>query len=242
MESISNKSEIEITTSTNSNSSISNKKNKSVHFSKVLLNPKNEIIINNMMRKYSYEPKIYIKNFVPVLRPKKESKIIPSKLTLYPKRKITLTISEPSSDKEDNISDNEELNLSNSFVNSVISDSSSDEDKNEINHARKNLTKIRKYSSLRNKSKENIKAIKTDKINLNNDENINIEKKEYNNLTIKKLDYNIKNYISKKSYVILSSLQKEENITVDNQKRNRINSFSILETLQNKLKLEKKFI
>ena len=109
-------------------------------------------LINNLTRKYSYDPKIYIKNFVPVLRPKeKDSNLIPTKLMLGCKKRNSSTISNPSSfdDEDEEDMDKEEMNnLSNSFVNSVESDSSSNSennDNNEINNARKSLTKIRKY-------------------------------------------------------------------------------------------------
>ena len=213
-----------------------NKKNKSEQLSKTLLNNymQYNLLIDNPMRKYSYEPKIYIKNFVPVIRPKITQKLIPTKLILNSKKNSS-TLSQPSSDEENDIS-NEDLNSSNSFVNSVISDSSSDNniDDNEINNVRKNFTKIRKYSIYRNRSKKNIKIKDTNDFNLNNNNsNIKKEKSESDEKDIKKT------YISKKSYVILSSLQKNENIKIEKKPRNRINSFSILETLQNNLKIEK---
>ena len=208
------------------------------------LSEKNKDLLNNLMRKYSYEPQIYIKNFVPVLRPmENDKKLIPSKLNLNCQKRNSSTLSNPSS-KDENDINNEELNLSNSFVNSVISDSSSDSEnnENEINNARKNFSKIRKYSLYRNHSKKNIKNKKTGKISLDMDENansdLNNDRKESND-SYEKIKFKM---LPKKSCVILSCLTgKQNNIFNKHQikQRNRINSCSILETLQNKLKLDK---
>ena len=208
------------------------------------LSEQNKDLINNLMRKYSYDPKLYIKNFVPVLRPmENDKKIIPSKLNLNCQKRNSTTLSNPSSIDENDIN-NEELNLSNSFVNSVISDSSSDSENNdnEINNARKNFTKIRKYSFYRNHSKKNIKNKKTGKISLDMEEktnsDINNDRKESND-SYEKIKLNL---MPKKSCVILSCLTKKQNNIFNKhqiKQRNRINSCSILETLQNKLKLDK---
>ena len=85
---------------------------------------------------------------------------------------------EPKNDSSSSLSlafcENEELNLSNSFVNSVISNSPTDSDNNdnEINNVRKNFTRIRKYSLQRNLSKKNIQNKKTGKISLDMGEKI----------------------------------------------------------------------
>lgn len=208
------------------------------------LSEQNKDLINNLMRKYSYDPKLYIKNFVPVLRPmENDKKIIPSKLNLNCKKRNSSTPQNPSS-KDENETSNEESNPSNSFVNSVISDSSSDSDNNdnEINNARKNFTKIRKYSLYRNHSKKNIKNKKTGKISLDMEEktnsDLNNDRKESND-SYEKIKLNL---MPKKSCVIFSCLKKKENNIFNKhqiKQRNRINSCSILETLQNKLKLDK---
>ena len=208
------------------------------------LSEQNKDLINNLMRKYSYDPKLYIKNFVPVLRPmENDKKIIPSKLNLNCQKRNSTTLSNPSSIDENDIN-NEELNLSNSFVNSVISDSSSDSENNdnEINNARKNFSKIRKYSLYRNHSKKNIKNKKPGKISLDMDEktdsDLNNDRKESND-SYEKIKFKM---LPKKSCVILSSLTKKQNNIFNKhqiKQRNRINSCSILETLQNKLKLDK---
>ena len=209
-------------------------------------------LINNLTRKYSYDPKIYIKNFVPVLRPKeKDSNLIPTKLMLGCKKRNSSTISNPSSfeDEDEEDMDKEEMNnLSNSFVNSVESDSSSNSennDNNEINNARKSLTKIRKYSIIRKNSKKNI-ASKNLKINFDKQKNEKEESDSFLTNSIKELDNSLENNKlcskAKKSFNIQSSLEKNEMILSNNlqhKKRDRINSFSILETLQNKLKLDK---
>ena len=215
----------------------------------LFISKEKEELINNLMRKYSYDPKLYIKNFVPVLRPKEnDTNLIPSKLILNIRKRKTTALSNPSSsDNENNTSsENEELNLSNSFVNSVISDSSSEEDDDEIQiqRKRKNFTRIRKSSIYRNISKKNLKRRKTGKISLdlNLDDKIKSDYDLYNN---KKESYdsfeNIKKYTTpKKSCIILSSLKKNDTIfNQQKKKRDRINSFSILETLQNKLKFDK---
>ena len=210
------------------------------------LSEQNKDLINNLMRKYSYDPKLYIKNFVPVLRPmENDKKIIPSKLVLNCKKRNSSTLSNPSSKDENEINnENEELNLSNSFVNSVISNSPTDSDNNdnEINNVRKNFTRIRKYSLQRNLSKKNIQNKKTGKISLDMGEkiysDINNDRKESKD-SYEKIKFNL---MPKKSGVILSSLKMKENNRFNNQQikqRNRINSCSILETLQNKLKLDK---
>ena len=77
---------------------------------------------------------------------------------------------------------------------------------------------------------------------MNLDDKIKSDYDLYNN---KKESYdsfeNIKKYTTpKKSCIILSSLKKNDTIfNQQKKKRDRINSFSILETLQNKLKFDK---
>ena len=221
------------------------KKSEQFSYKSLGISAQNQTLINNLMRKYSYDPKIYIKNFVPVLRPKEnDTNLIPSKLILNNKKRNSSTISHPSSSSEDENDDmdNEQLklNLSNSFVNSVISDSSSNsenEEINEIKNTRKNFTKIRKYSLYRNLSKKNVNKRRTGKISLDFDEKSDFNLYENNDDSYEK----IKNYkMHKNSCIILSSLNNNSKGINDIRKqRSRINSFSILETLQNKLKLDK---
>lgn len=234
---------------TNNSSNLSIKSSKSKKSEQLSYKPlgisvQNQTLINNLMRKYSYDPKIYIKNFIPVLRPKEnDTNLIPSKLILNYKKRNSSTISHLSSFSEDESDDieNEELklNLSNCFVNSVISDSSSEsenEDKNEIKNTRKNFTKIRKNSLFRNLSKKNIKKKRAGKISLDIDEKSDFNLYEKISVSNEK----VKNYnINKNSCIIFSSLNNNSKDLNDiKQQRNRINSFSILETLQNKLKLD----
>jgi hypothetical protein len=227
-------------------------KSQSLGINALNISKENQNLINNLMRKYSYDPKIYIKNFVPVLRPKeKDLNLIPTKLMLNNKKRNSSTVSNPSSfdDDDEEDMDKDELNLSNSFVNSVESNSSSSNsdntDNNEIKNARKSMTKIRKYSMIHQNSKKNIIS-KTSIINLDNQKNEKEESDSFLNYSLKKSD-NVfeKNKISskaKKSFNIISSLKNNEIIFSNNlqqKKRDRINSFSILETLQNKIKLDK---
>ena len=199
---------------------------------KLLLNisEENQAFIRNLNRKFTYNPKLFIPNFVPVLRPKpNNSKLIPSKLMLNNKRRNSSTISNPSSEDSDNI-DNEELNLTNSFEGLNLSDSSSDsknEKNNEINDVRKNFSKIRKFSFMRNKSKENANK-KFGKMYLD---------KEIFNKENKKLFL-----MQKKSIETLSSLKINENMIINahhKKPKYSMNSNSILETLQNKFNFEK---
>jgi len=210
----------------------------------------NSNLPNNLMRKYSFNPKIYIKNFVPVLGPKENDlNIIPTKLTLNKKRKSS-TLSNASSSNEDDGEDKckEELNLNNNFVNSVSSNSSfssKNDENNKINKVRKNFTKIKKHSVFR-KNSRNSKTSKTLKINLVNEKNNEEECDSCSNDEMKESDnspeYNNLIKMPKKSFHFLSSFKNNENKIFNNfqkKNRNRINSFSILETLQNKLKLDK---
>ena len=220
------------------------KKSELLNYKTLGISDKEQNLINNLMRKYSYDPKLYIKNFVPVLRPKEnDSNIIPSKLILNYKKRNSSTISHPSSSEDENedIGNAElKLNLSNSFVNSVISDSSSDtenDDIKEIKNTRKTFTKIRKSSLHRNLSKKNICNKRTGKISLDL-----YEQSDFNLYDCIDDSYEkIKNKaFHKNSCVIFSSLDNNwKGINEVKKQRSRINSCSILETLQNKLKLDK---
>ena len=236
-------------TSTRSMKSYKTQKSEKMTLNVLGISKQKENQINNLMRKYSYDPKLYIKNFVPVLRPKENDlNLIPSKLKLNNKKRNSLAISHPSSEDEDDIS-NDELSLSNSFINSVFSDSSSDNenDNEKIMNKRKNFTKIRKNSLYRNISKKNMNKRKTGKISLDYNEEKDLKQpKSYLFNKIKESDNILNNpkllVLPKKSFDIISSLKNNENLIYNNLKtkqRKRINSFAILETLENKLKLEK---
>ena len=232
-------------TSTRSIKSYKTQKSEKMPLNVLGISKQKENQINNLMRKYSYDPKLYIKNFVPVLHPMpNDSKLIPSKLNLGNKKRNSSTLSNPSSEDEDKEEiANEELNLSNSFVNSLLSDSSSeseDDGDNPINSARKNFSKIRKYSIYREKNLTPRKISLDNKKDLeeNLDSNLNNNIKELH----KSLKINQFKNFPKRSLCIFPDLRKNKN-TINNElqkkKRNRINSFSILETLQNKIKIEK---
>ena len=164
--------------------------------------------------------------------------MIPTKLTLNNKKRNSSALSKTSSFDEDDVEESkDELNLKNSFVNSVSSNSSfnsEDDDNNKINNVRKNFTKIRKYSIFRKNSRNNNSISKTLKINLDNESCINNKMKELDN-SIENINFLRK---PKKSFYFLSSFKKNENIIFNSfqKNRSRINSISILETLQNKLK------
>ena len=212
------------------------------------ISEENQAFIRNLNRKFTYNPKLFIPNFVPVLRPKpNNSKLIPSKLMLNNKRRNSSTISNPSSEDSDNI-DNEELNLTNSFEGLNLSDSSSDsknEKNNEINDVRKNFSKIRKFSFMRNKSKENANK-KFEKMYLDK----GIFNKEKSDLdlddNLMHSDFSSENkklfLMQKKSIEALSSLKINENMIINahhKKPKYSMNSNSILETLQNKFNFEK---
>ena len=253
MELRNNRSDKKSNNSSNLNSkSFKTQKSQSLGINALNISKENQNLINNLMRKYSYDPKLYIKNFVPVLRPKeKDLNLNPTRLMLNYKKRNSSTVSNPSSfdDDDEEDMDKDESNLSHSFVNSVESNSSSSNsdntDNNEIKNARKSMTKIRKYSMIRQNSKKNIIS-KASIINLDNQKNAKDESDSFLNYSLKKSD-NVfeKNKISskaKKSFNLISSLNNNEIILSNNlqqKKRDRINSFSILETLQNKIKLDK---
>ena len=253
MELRNNRSDKKSNNSSNLNSkSFKTQKSQSLGINAFNISKENQNLINNLMRKYSYDPKLYIKNFVPVLRPKeKDLNLNPTRLMLNYKKRNSSTVSNPSSfddDDDEEDMDKDESNLSHSFVNSVESNSSSSNsdntDNNEIKNARKSMTKIRKYSMIRQNSKKNIIS-KASIINLDNQKNAKDESDSFLNYSLKKSD-NVfeKNKISskaKKSFNLISSLNNNEIILSNNlqqKKRDRINSFSILETLQNKIKLD----
>ncbi len=216
----------------------------------------------NMMRKYTMEPQIFRKEFVPVLKPI-VIHWVPTKLVLnkneckhFGKNKNKGSpISCPCSEDENEI--NEELSFSNS---SEISDLSNEYLNNVegLKGIRKKFTKLKSGSIHKVMTRETIKAKKSNKfdyfqnsgeeekiISSNSDlydDNIftNYEMKPFD-----KVDLEIKP--NKSSNICIGKIKSYENeinedINKNNpslQKRNRINSMSILDTLKNRLKFEK---
>ena len=142
--------------------------------------------------------------------------MIPTKLTLNNKKRNSSALSKTSSfDEDDKVEESkDELNLKNSFVNSVSSNSSfnsEDDDNNKINNIKKNFTKIRKYSIFRKNSRNN-SISKTLKINLDNESCINNKMKELDN-SIENINFLRK---PKKIFYFFSSFKKNENIIFNN--------------------------
>ena len=203
--------------------------------STLTISKKSKDFVNNLLRKYSYDPKLYIKNFVPVLHPmQNDSKLIPSRLILSNKKKSS-SLSNPSSDDEnEEEKGDDELNLSNNFVNSFISDSSSDsenDENNQISQARKNFSKIRKCSMYREKNLTPRKISSDNPIHYKENLCVNI------NHNIKDLDNSLQN-IKEMNLPGLKNNINFINNDLRKMKRDRINSFSILETLQNNIKID----
>ena len=249
---------------------------------------------NSIIRKYTLEPQIFRKEFVPVLKPI-EIHLVPSKLRLNEikfkhnksKNKYnkdnTSCISCPCSEEESEV--NYYLDMSNS---SEISDSSdlSNNNKNIVNNLnenglkdiRKKFIKIRTGSihkvmtkkNLKNKKlsqqydcfdivdKEKCKECKDEEDNFSSesfdDNNIfisnSIKPNEDQNQKLKLkqtkssnfVTNSLKNYdsIMDKNNDIDDDGEKDDNIDNKiNKRRNRIYSSSILETLKNKLKIDK---
>ena len=145
-------------------------------------------------------------------------------------------MSNPSSDDEnEEEKGDDELNLSNNFVNSFISDSSSDsenDENNQISQARKNFSKIRKCSMYREKNLTPRKISSDNPIHYKENLCVNI------NHNIKDLDNSLQNI----KEINLPGLKNNINFINNDlrkMKRDRINSFSILETLQNNIKIDK---
>ena len=139
MELRNNQSDKKSNNSSNLNSkSFKTQKSQSLGINAFNISKENQNLINNLMRKYSYDPKLYIKNFVPVLRPKeKDLNLNPTRLMLNYKKRNSSTVSNPSSfddDDDEEDMDKDESNLSHSFVNSVESNSSSSNSDNTDNN------------------------------------------------------------------------------------------------------------
>ena len=243
------------------------------------------------IRKYTLEPQIFQKEFVPVLKPI-EIHLIPSKLRLndikfkHNKNKYnkdnTSCISCPCSEEESEI--NYYLDMSNSSEISDSSDSSNNKNianninENGLKNIRKKFIKIKSGSihkvmtkkNLKNKKlsqqydcfdivdKEKYKECKDEEdnfssesfddnnifisssINPNQDQNQKLKLKQTKSSNF--VTNSLKNYdnIMNKSNDIDDEDEKDDNIDNKiNKKRNRIYSSTILETLKNKLKIDK---
>lgn len=224
----------------------------------------------NMMRKYTMEPQIFRKEFVPVLKPI-VIHWVPTKLILNKKefkhfRKNTnkgSPISCPCSGDENEI--NEELSFSNDSDISDLSNEYLNNDENGLKEIRKKFIKLKSGSIQKVKTRKTIKAKKSNKFDYfqNSDveeEKVDKEDKElssdsdlyddniFTNYQMKpydKVELGLKS--TKSTKLCIGNIKGYENeINEDNnknntalKKRNRIYSMSILDTLKNKLKLEK---
>ena len=250
----------------------------------------------NSVRKYSIEPQIFRKEFVPVLKPI-EIHLVPSKLKLnemefkHKKNKknkdFFSCLSCPCSEEGSEI--NSDLDLSSSLDISEISDLSKNinntNDEKGLNAIRKKFSKIKFGSIQKVKTNKNLKKKLTSKqfecFNIYDNDN---KEEEDNNLYNDKIEENENRFSSelyeennnfnnysmkpyegnnldlkkiKSSKIITNSIKHYDNLfnkdnlqnndnnnahnmeDVNQKKRNRIYSFSILDTLKNKLKIDK---
>lgn len=289
-----------VTDQSSNQSTISDKlkfnQNQPKNLSSNLIKEEKKISNNSYQRKYTMEPFIFRKEFVPVLKPI-EIHLVPSKFRLNDKKnkhkntkEHSSCISCPCSEEESDI-DNY-LDISNS---SDISDSSdlsyNNNNKNVINNninenglkdIRKKFIRIRTGSIHKVMTKRNLinKKLKKqyvcfdliekekDKENLykeykDEEDSISSELYEdnnlFNNYSMKPENKNneLRLKQTKSSNLITNSIKNYDNIInndsdiddiknndkndkdANNKKRNRIYSFSILDTLKNKLKIDK---
>lgn len=204
-------------------------------------------------RKFTVEKKLMIKDFVPQLRPI-EIHVIPSKLRLNKKgfkdlkrnknNKILLNsnkyyISCPNSDEEgdsDQYDSSKENHISvNEIKNDNISNSIftfEDEKKIDIKETRKTLQKTKfKIENIPKVQSKNNFAIKSQ---FNKDLNLGISS-DSDLYDIDEIDnYSLKEYEDKDT----DENKRKTNINENNIKRNRTHSFTILEMLQKRFKLE----
>jgi hypothetical protein len=185
----------------------------------------------NLMRRYSCHPDICVKNFVPVLRPQEnKSKLIPSKLNLSSNNfSINEDIHPPSCPVSDEENEIESESDSSDFDSDSLE--SNFRENIQLGHLRRNLIGIRKDSSLLNKSMEN-KKIDIENVLYNKILKL-YRKKESNGDSF---EFDNKIYLGHKySCNILPNICNKDNL-INNFKRNRIRSFSILEILENNYK------
>jgi len=247
---------------------------------------KEQKVQNNFInvRKYTMEPVLFRKEFVPVLKPI-EIHLVPSKFRLNKleykhnrknkkEKKFLKSISCPCSENGSDI-DNES-DLSNSSDISDISDLSNniknDNNNNGLKDIRKKFSKLKNGTIHKVMTKKNLKNKKLSKQfdgfdnpdveedneseNYKGDEDsfsfdlyeennnfVNYSMKPYDNI-----DLELKQ--AKSSKIINNTLKNYEHISYQksnednkdnkyNKKRNRVYSFSILDTLKNKLKIDK---
>lgn len=237
---------------------------------------------SNLMRKYSMEPHIFRKEFVPVLKPI-EIHLVPTKLILNKEgfkhstknKNKEEPISCPCSEDEKLI--NKELNFSDiSDISDISELSNNDENdtENGLKELRKNFIRLKSCLNQKVKTRKTIKTIKhkiskkfdfensdieenksengdlnEDKCNISSDSDlyddnnifINYSIKPYNNkeLGLKPTKSNKVvthfNFINDDKFKISDG--DDNNLSL--KKRNRINSMSILDTLKNRLKIDK---
>ena len=118
-------------------------------------------LTRHLTRRYTCEPNISVKNFVPILRPISNSEhMIPSKFLLSSKRNNNNPLSCPVSEDENEL----EVDSDSSSNSSDLENSLNNEKKNRFNCVKKNLVKLRKNSRISNKSVENKKIDVDEKI------------------------------------------------------------------------------
>ena len=190
-------------------------------------------LTRHLTRRYTCEPNISVKNFVPILRPISNSEhMIPSKFLLSSKRNNNNPLSCPVSEDENEL----EVDSNSSSNSSDLENSLNNEKKNRFNCVKKNLVKLRKNSRISNKSVENKKIDVDEKIK-NIEQKLNLKKMKESDDTFD-INKNHEFYRKHKySCNILPHFYKGENL-FNKIKRNRINSSSILEILENQSKIE----
>lgn len=244
----------------------------------------NDIDYAAFMRKYSMEPQLFIKDFVPVIKPI-EIHLVPSKFRLNEiefkharkNKNKKNSISCPCS--EDEIDVNEELKFSDSSDEEDISNISNlsnhiNKVENSLKEVRKNFFKIKSGAIHKVMTKKNyINKKKSNHFDCFNNSGIeeeisekdkdddsissNLDLYDENNFTnycmkpYENNEHNLKNIKSNSlgenkidNLKNIINDDKNNNVKdnlgdINKQKRNRIHSFSILETLKNKLKMDK---
>jgi len=103
----------------------------------------------HLNRRYTCEPNISVKNFVPVLRPKSNSEqMVPSKLLLISNRNNNINpLSCPVSEDENEIENDSDSSSSSSDTENNFAKNK----KNKLNYIKQNLINIRKNSCVSNK-------------------------------------------------------------------------------------------
>jgi hypothetical protein len=224
----------------------------------------------NFMRKYTMEPQIFRKEFVPVLKPI-VIHWVPTKLILNKNefkqfgknRNKGSPISCPCSEDENEI--NEELSFSNSSDISNLSNEYLNNNENGLKGIRKNFIKLKGGSIHKVMTRKTIKAKNSNKFDCFKNSDVEKEKVEKEDKDVSSnsdlYEDNIFNIYKMKPYDKLElGLKPNKSTKICNEKikgyeneinedkdknnealnkRNRINSMSILDTLKNRLKFEK---